>query len=525
MVAGAFFGAAALFPYLYGYLHQDAGWVFTGIVRLVGDNASYLAWAKQAQEGFALFAVPYTTEPQPRVLFLPFFLLVGWAARLTGLALPLCMNLFYAAGIGFFLWALWRWLKATGASPAVRGLAFFLALFSSGFGAFLDRVAAEFPGLSPLARFPTGTPGIYGAADLWSFDFITFANVAHYPVAPVSLGLLLLSLAWMSRGEEKNNPWAAGVTAGVLFLVHPYDAAIAWGLVWMFPFVQRIPLKRAVSALMIFYGAALPAAVYLLWMMGANPLLREYSRSLHALTPSLVSYLVGLGPTFLLALAGAWCIYRRGERGGIPTLVWALAALGALGLPLTARFKLMHGAHIAFCFLAARGVAAVMEWTGTRAMGKTAALIGIVLLFGAGGTSNARLWKENMENVSRHWLPYYLPRPLEEVLGHLDRNAEPYKTVLTSVNLGLFIPAWTGCKTYAGHWDQTLHREFKEREIADFFSSEASVESRWEFLKTHGISYLLLPLAHRGAMTGRGGEEKMFEKEFDNGYYHVYKVR
>lgn len=503
---GLVFLLAAATPSLIGYIRQDADWRFTGIVRLSEDNNSYAAWAKQAQEGFLLFENLYTTEPQRRVLFLPFFWAVGAAARLTGLPLFVAMNIAHLAGAAFFLWALWRWLGLRAASPPVRAAAFALTLFGGGFGAALDFVMDRWPGGPDWLRFDAGA-GVNGAADLWEFDLFTFSNAAYFPLAPAALGLLFLSLV----SVEEDRPARGGALCGLLFLVHPYDGVIACALAA----VLFWALRRPRAAPLAFYGIAAVPAAYLLWALQANEVFSRYTARLPVFQTPLLSYLIGLGPLLALAVRGARSGWARDRRAFLP-MAWALAALFCMAVPFGVRHKLLHGAHAAFACLAAAGLLEL--WQRRRAAGPRLAL-GALLLMGL--WTPLRLWTEDVRSALDVALPFYLPAVLREPLAFLDREPAG-SAVLASRRLGLFIPPFTGGKTYVGHWDQTLDAAAKEREAETVLSGATPEDLRRDFLRSAGLTHVLLSPRYR---SGPWDEMPGMEKAFENEGYKVYRVR
>lgn len=476
-------------------------------MRLGEDNNSYAAWAKQAQEGSLLFENLYTTEPQRRVLFLPFFWAVGTAARLTGLPLFVVMNVAHLAGAVFFLWALWRWLGLRAASPGVCAAAFGLTLFCGGFGAALDFVMDRWPGGPDWLRFDVGV-GVNGAADLWEFDLFTFPNAAYFPLAPVSLGLLFLALA----SVEEDRPARGGALCGLLFLVHPYDGVIACVLAAVLFWAMRRPR----SAPFAFYGLAAVPAAYLLWALQANEVFSRYTSRLPAFQTPLLSYLIGLGPVLVLAVWGARVRAARQDRRAFLPMAWALAALFCMAVPFGVRHKLLHGAHAAFSCLAAAALPGI--WNRRRAAGPRLALGALLLL---GLWSNLRLWTEDVRSAIDVAMPFYLPAVLREPLAFLE--GEPAgSAVLASRRLGLFIPPHTGCKTYVGHWDQTLDAAAKAREAETILSGATPENLRREFLRSAGLSHVLLSPRYRSEPWDKMPD---MEKVFENEGYKVYRAR
>ncbi|MGQ0645304.1 MAG: hypothetical protein ACT4O3_07405 [Elusimicrobiota bacterium] len=519
--------AAVAFPFLAGYAGQTSELAFTGAVHDPDDFHSYLAWARQARDGFFFMADKYTTEAQPRAIALPYFWIVGAASRVSSLPLHVCMNLAQAAGLVFFLWSLLRWLGNILPSSRQRDAAFGLALFSSGFGAPLAWLMDRWPGGPDAPRF-VQAPGLAGAADLLEFDLITFPNLAYYPFSGWTLGLLLLCFRWFGRlrsGSVEKPAAAAGLAAALLFLIHPYDGLIAWGAAWTLPLLQPLPWPDRRKALGLFYGLSAPALLYAAAAVKINPVLAVYAEAVRSYEgASLLSNLIGLGPLLPPAAAGAFLAFRRGAANALFPAVWAGAALAASTLPLGFQDKLLHGAHIALCALAARGIAGLWaSRTNHPRPCKKAAAAACGLLLAAGAATNLRIWTEHAQAALAPGAPLFLPRPLEDALEHLDRDSGPQEAVLAHPVLGLYVPPRTGSFTYIGHWDQTLHHEAKRRVAQFFYSPRASGAARCALLKKEGIAHVLL---HPAAVRAGGWDDSScLEKTFGNEHYRVYRVR
>jgi hypothetical protein len=73
----------------------------------------------------------------------------------------------------------------------------------------------------------------------------------------------------------------------------------------------------------------------------------------------------------------------------------------------------------------------------------------------------------------------------------LEQNANPQDTVLSSMNVGTFLPMFTGAHAYLAHWAQTLDFFNKEENVAKFFSPNARPSEREKILRDHGVDYVI----------------------------------
>ena len=75
-----------LLPYLIGW-SLSQGRQFMWLSYNLDDSCAYLALMRQAADGSLRSLNLFTTDPQHGMLLNPFFLVLGWGARLTGLPL------------------------------------------------------------------------------------------------------------------------------------------------------------------------------------------------------------------------------------------------------------------------------------------------------------------------------------------------------------------------------------------------------------------------------------------------------
>jgi hypothetical protein len=517
-LAGGLFVLAVAAPHALGHRRGSGFWSFTGIVRLAEDNNAYQAWAKQSQEGFNRFLVAYNPAPQPRLVIHPWFWAVGRASRWTGLSLPLVMNGFHILGALLFAVALWAWLGTLSFSRVERLTAYGLALFAGGAGPWLGHLAAAGGFWARAVSVVTGPEGAL-TADLGFFDYVLFSNVLHFPLSGISLALMFFALTLLSRPTPARGA-LAGAATGLLFLVHPYDGVLTWMLAAVILFLHG---RRAAAAGAVFYAAGAPALLYLLWTVPGQPSLEDFTRHLREVPLSPLSL---FWASFFLLPPAAWEAWRairekRRERGLLMAWVVMAAFLGLM--PLDFRIKFVHGAFAALAALAAPALAggAVFLARGGRRWLLLALASAGVWAVSAG---NLRLWREDMDNVRRPLLPYHIPVLLADTLRRLDAAASPDEVVLAPRRLGMFVPAWAGCRVYVGHWSQSPDALRREREVDFFLSSGRSDAQRRAFLQVQGIDYLLLSPPYLGPEADRWDGSPFLKKIHSNEGYRLYRV-
>ena len=94
---------------------------------------------------------------------------------------------------------------------------------------------------------------------------------------------------------------------------------------------------------------------------------------------------------------------------------------------------------------------------------------------------------------------------------------------LASYEIGGYIPAYTGRRTFMGHWTETLHLPEKRMQAEHFFGS-ASHSERREMLTAFGIDYLFFGPRERAMGAFDPGSAGYLTPVFKEGEAVLYTV-
>ena len=475
------FAAATALPYLVAAAACPPGSRSTWILPPYGeDGIAYFAWARQAELGQVLFSMKYTALPHGRFLFLPFFLLIGWLARLTTLPVGIVMLAAKSLGVVCFWLAFFRLTAAFRLDRRETTLAAVLAGATSGLGGWWALAA----GADSAARRT--------AADLWLPDVNTLWSLVWNPLFPLSLALALVAVASWERattGAGARNAWVAGAALGGLALVHPYVVPVQVAvltLVGVYRLRARaVPLLARVAAA-LFAPAAVVAASY--WL---NPLLQAHGDTGAMNAASAGGLALGLGVPVLLAIAGiAW------GGSGTRARLWPLAlwvAIGAAGctLPVWFQHKLILGLHAPVCVVAATTMVAAAD----RLLRHRHALVAMTLVVAALGIPshalNARAAAQDLRD--NKLCLFRVSDDLASALAYLRRSTDPDDVVLANLRTSTLVPAFAGNTVIWGHWAQTVDMDERSAWLRDLLASRSplSEEERVGRLAAAGIRYVV----------------------------------
>jgi hypothetical protein len=522
-------------PYLYGYLASPADRQFMGLVYGVHDYAQYMSWARESGERL-LVENKLTAEQSPPAFFNLYWWLVGRAARLSGLDFLAVNQLGRLLSILLFVLAAGAFCAAVFDEPARRRFALLLTALSAGFGwglAALKPLLGELP-LPLLVHNSLGNT-----------FFSAMVAPHHLFAAAVLAGLFWLVL----RGYQHGSIWRlalAGLLALVLGLAHTYDLVLAYAVVACFGLLMtlRDGLRwRWLSGLALFYALSAPAPLYWALLSVSRPDWREVLaqfRNLGVFTPDPLQLIVLLGPMLPLALLTYRGLVPLAERTATDLLLYTWLGLNLLliYLPLNFQIMLLNGSQLVLAVLATRGLFDhVLPWVrraAEQARWPGAATVRPALLGGARLLpvllvllmlpTNLYLLAWRCLDLGRGAYPYYLAHDDLAALGWLEQRVEPADVVLSSLEVGHFVPGRTGAHAFLAHGANTLDFNRKRNLVERFYSTSMSDAERRELLARYRVSYIFLGPAERRLGQFQPDQAEYLRPAFVSPLTSVYRV-
>lgn len=506
-------------PYLLGAALSSPERVFGGFVIGVEDGYSYLAKMGEGARGAWLFRIVYTSEPHDGALFFLFHILLGkLAALVSGLGgWPLTETMvvvYHVARVVFgvlLLLTVYRFAATFTAYRAIRRLAFLIVTFSGGLGWLLLLL---------------GQPNWLGHApiDLLLPEGFTFLVLYGFP--HIALGRTLLLLGFMvlwdsfselprGKGRQEENAlaswWFKSVASGLCWLamglIVPFYVAVAYavaGAAWLAVTIRRRgiawreTLQTALACLI-----ASPVVIYSLIVFTVNPIMRQWSAQNLILSPHPLHYVMGYALVGGLAILGVVYVWCRRDEMSLRLIAWAVVVPPLLYLPFNLQRRLIEGWQVPLAILAALGLVRFVlpAWRRTwlvrwlirfprysrRGLTRWAIAFTLlimtptyVLLLGSGSVA-----------VAARAAPIFRPGGEVRALDWLAQRATYEDVVLSSYELGNYVPARVGARVFIGLGTETARIEHKRALMKRFFDPTTSDDWRTQFLQEYGITYVL----------------------------------
>ncbi len=475
VLASVFILTLTSIPYAIGHLSEPPGLKFAGALIAPDDTLSYLAKMQQGRLGSWVFHLPYTGQNHAGVpLVYGYYILLGHVARWSSLP---NLVVFHLARLfnGFFLLTI-AYLLIVQASDDLqeRRTAFMLVGLSSGFGWLV----------LPL--------GFYLSTDLTSPEsntFLTLFDNAHFSLAQALLASALLLLA-VSTTRAWRRAGLFALATMFLTLLQPFEIAPVAGVALFYLAARWLKDKRFPLALAAQIGLALVAAVplfALMWyVLNTDPLLRAWSLGQQLITPPVWHYISGYGLVLAAAVPGGVIAFKRRRPIDLVLLIWIGVTLALLYAPVSVQRRFAAGLHIPLAILAAPGLGhwakrwpLPRRWLIIRGLTVlTMMTTGVIaILYSAGPLlHNSKL---------------YLTKNEEAALVWLRDNAEPDTAILSSTELGRFVPVYSAGRAVSGHGMETINAEATEAEVIEFYADSTSPARRLAILAAHDVAYVI----------------------------------
>jgi len=508
-------------PYAYGYFSRPDGHTYSGIDFLTpGDTNTYLSMIEQVKQGHWSFVNLYTSEEHPRVYVHLLWLLIGLMAKIFSLSPLVAFHVARILLIFAFVYVIVRILHYLfGGDNRKIILALLLICFASGVGIFVDGFLHNPP------------ESIQHPVDTWVPEAIPFLSMMHSPHYIASTALLLFSLYWIMRAFlERRYRFAtyAGMCAALLIATHPFYVPTLYAVagVWaLYVFVKNMRQNYQVGILyLIYFAISAPVMVYFLWLNNISIVFHQWSAANDLASPSPWMYVFGFGLVIPFAIYGAYRSWLDTKLRFV--IYWVLVNIVLLYTPFTFQRRLVEGLFVPLAILATVGIYQIYMTIRKRSWRVAVAYIMVLAVFLPLG--NIQLISQDLffysDPNNRYYYYYYPPTGEIEAFEWLKNNTDESAIVLSSSEVGNFLPAYSGRRVFVGHNPQSIYFGLKVSLAERFFGSETSEDAKKAFLDEWNISYVVYAdrdKQYRGFVEPEGA---YLEKVFSTNAATVYRV-
>lgn len=516
-------------PIAVGFIAQPAGKIFTGFQTTnTTDTPVYYSWIEQARNGHFLFSNLFTPEEEPRFIFDPFWLAVGFLAKISSLSGFLAYQLARFFLIPVFLAVAYTFISYFFQDIGRRKMCLFFLVFASGLGGLVWLTVNL---LEPLIWDIWLAP-----MDLWVAESTTFFPLYHSPhfTASLTCTISIFLLMLLSFDQKKIiYSVAAGFVALFLFTFHPYHVPTIIGVLGIYLLVQSIYDKKIrwdiVKHSSVAGVIASPAVLYHFWILSAFWTRQQHALQNNLITPGLINFALSYGLILIFSFFGIAAITLKKNKDGkdLFLLVWWTAQLVFPYLPIfNFQRKLLEGTHFVLVITAIVGLALLKKLIEER-LGRGKIFtnpIALIIIFSVSlGLTNYTIIARDTHSYLGQLSLSYLTREKYEAMAWFRENTPENSVIFSTYANGNLIPAFGLRKVYLGHWGMTADAKTKEIWVNLFFTKYGR-EQQGYFLKTNLIDYLFYGPEEKKFKKFTPDQANYLEKVYQNNEVEIYKV-
>lgn len=457
-------------PYLFGQALTPAGYVFQGNTILApGDPNVYYSYIEQARHGAVLMRDVFTSEPHTVTLWQPVWLVLGWVANFLHLSTPAVFALGRVVSMIVFVATVWWAVTWVWSDRLARRVALLLAVGASGVGGLVAWSSGINYGL--LLQLPP---------DLWVSEMVPMLSswtTPHFLLVTSGIIFVLVGVERLWQEKSWQQYWVIGLVGLLTLSIHPFHlltwVTIWFGLtLWRWSTTKILPRGYVCRWMMIIFFS-LPAILYYILSLAADPIVQGRALQNINLTPSVWHVGVGLGGLLILALLGVWKNRRDPNQQLGWVAGWALLHLAVIFFPFNSQRRLMQGLVIPFAFLAVPAVTALWVRASHNRL-RQVAIIGaaIVVLGGSTIISGSHIMQDYVrERQGRNNWEYFLSPEYRQLFQFIKTHVPTDQAIVASPWDSVVLAGFTGKTVVGGHPVETLRYQEKYQALQAFFGS------------------------------------------------------
>lgn len=487
--------AVANAPTVIGFLIAPHGTTFSGISSIApGDLNVYLSYLEQVRHGHFIFSDLFTGELQAANVVNPFWLGLGLLGSVLHLV-PLATYFFARVVLGAALCLLIYTFAAYYYDDVLRRrVAFLLAVFASGIGAWIEPILR-------VVRHGSETMPM----DLWVSEAFTFLSLRHSPHF-LAVSMLIITSVWMLIRSVERDSMRYAVYAGIsmlaLFSFHPFHvvslAPITVALAVTTWLTVRRQFTRQCVRFVVAWGIAAPTILYQALLIIFDPMAKGRAAENILVTPALGITLASYGFLLVGAIVGSVYLIKSGSLRNRLLVAWLVAHSLSIYAPIFFNRRVTHGLDIVMGVCAAAAAPVFFAWTRRHIhlpeiMRAAVVSVGLVLAF-----APSNLWVLGQDlsfytNEGRA-LPslFYLTADERGAFEWLEVHGTDTTVVLCGTIMGNFVPGRSGRRVVVGHNVETIDIINKLVDVKKYFTPGTDDAWRRAYLQKNRVTEVLV---------------------------------
>lgn len=467
-----------------------------------GDLYVYYSMIDQAKEGHLLFENKFTSEPQRPALFHPLWLMMGVVASLFNLSNFAIWHIARVALIILLVLSGYIFIAYLFPDAKKRIIALFLFAFSSGI-------------ITPFA------------------ESTVFSSVLYSPLLILSLIIIILTFLFVLLALEKKSKYGfylAGLLALLQVIVHPYDLATVWAVLFFFfsvlIFLRKYSFTKLLQGFLTVILISGLGLLYYYYIFTEETALGGWARQNILHSPNLLAYLPIFGLLWPLAIYGIYyyfIVLKKTELKFIFILMWFCVSSFLLYAPLQFNLKLMLGLQLPMIIFSVFTICQIYSKYIIKISKKFLRNLSIILI-SLILSVNSIYWLLTTTSFQLKPDDYYLPKKIVEGFHLLRKIGNPEEVILSSPKWNTILGGETGKRVFISSAHNTVNFYQKEAQVKLFFHDNKDDEAKTEFLKENSIDYIIYTKLEKNLGRYNPAEKDYLKNIYQNEYLTIYQV-
>ena len=452
-------------PYLISIIFVPKEYHFTGFLANPIDGHSYLSKMQEGRNGDWLFKLPYSKEQGDGVFLFTYYIFLGHIARTLSLPNIIVFHAARLINAALLFFMIYVFIK-NHFKPDRINYAIALIIFGSGLGWILLLFG-------------------YPASDIKIPEIYPLLASYSNPHFPLAIGLMLLNFK-LFLSEIRYKLIALFFLSVALTIIQPFCMVILLGVLGILTLVEWHEISK--SRIYSLISLILPTIIfgtYLLYITKYNASIRGWNSQNITPSPPVWDLMISLSPMFLLAIPGIYNIIKTKDRQFYPLVIWMGMALSLAYLPANLQRRLLIGSYIPVAILGLYGMNLLINSTG-----KYWSLIRITI-FAIALPTNLLILSMSVYQVANFNQNLVMKQNVWKSLLWVNHNIPQDSLIITSPEVGLYIPAYSNNRVIYGHPFETTDAILNKGNVELFFTSMSSSEQQ-HYLMTEDVDYILV---------------------------------
>ncbi|MDD5340922.1 MAG: glycosyltransferase [Patescibacteria group bacterium] len=521
--------AVTALPYLYGYLSRGDLYYTGAHIFSPVDTPVYYSYIEQAKDGHFLFGDLFSNELNEPRLFNPFWLLVGFVAKIFNLSAPIAVQVFRIILIPIFLFVLYKFISFfIGEKYTVtrKKMCFLYSIFATGLGGFFYYW---------LHADMNNGNSFNLAMDMWvpeASNFLIIFTSPHF-IASITLIISIFYLFWLSLDTLKfRYSIAAGLAALFLFGFHPFFIPTIYFisfvyLIFLFLKNKKIDLKPILNYFLLVI-ISLPSALYYLYLLLTDSSLGVKAAQNICLTPGGINFFIsyGLGLFFAIFAVVYLVESKRANNKLFFLIIWFWSSILLIYGPFNFQRRLTEGFQVPLTILAFIGFVIIWDLLKTKwkifREAKLWQILPFFIFFFC--FTNILVYYGDFRFLASKPEIVYIEKGTKTAMDWYRVNSGYEDTILASRIDGNLIPGVIGRRVFLGHDVETINYKQKLAEIMNFFGGNNDDQKKINFLKENRIDYLFYSVSEKRLGNFNPSVKNYLAKIYEKNGVEIFKV-